>query len=247
MAADPEQLLLQGLMSLFGGLLGVSLGAWLTGIYKIKGEITGRAEKMDAILNEVRETAKATELSKIAARAEGIDAIIKEVAQATQASEGAKIATRLEKLDQILPEVRAVTETQKRIEASVAGGEWDRQWRLNHLRDAYARLMAAVYGLQDSYFVFANFAKNPHEVPEAEAREADLLYRKYAAEFKTAAALTRIFAGPRATFALDDYERRIQARQQMTLPSARPQQALKDLADLHHELLQAAREDLHVS
>lgn len=244
MAVDAQEFLVQGLASLMGGLLGVSLGAWLTGLYKIKGEITGREEKMDAILNEVRESAKASELSKIGARAEGINEIIKEVAQTTQASEGAKIAIRLEKLEQILPEVRAVTETQKRIETSVAGGEWDRQWRLNQMREAYGRLMAAVYGLQDSYFIFANLA-NFSEVPNAEAREADLLYRKYAAEFKTAAALTRIFAGPRAALTLDDYEQRVQARQ-MQEQSARPRQALEDLANLHGELLHAAREDLHV-
>ena len=44
MAADSQEFLLQGLTSLLGGLLGVSLGAWLAGLYKIKGEITGRAE-----------------------------------------------------------------------------------------------------------------------------------------------------------------------------------------------------------
>jgi hypothetical protein len=48
MAVDSQPFLVQGLTSLLGGLLGVSLGAWLTGLYKIKGEITGRAEKMDA-------------------------------------------------------------------------------------------------------------------------------------------------------------------------------------------------------
>jgi hypothetical protein len=95
MAFDPEQFVLQGLGGLIGGLLGVSLGAWLTGFYKVRGELTGRAETLDSILSEVRATAKATE--------------------------GTKIDTRLEKLDSVLHEVKSVTDAQKRIEASGTG------------------------------------------------------------------------------------------------------------------------------
>src|SRR5688500_15608057 len=149
MAVDNQQFLLQTLASLLGGILGVSLGAWLTGLYKIKGEITGRSEKIDEILAEIRETTKATE--------------------------SVKIATRLEQLEQILPEVRAVTETQKRIETRVAGGEWDRQWRLNQMRDAYGRLLAAVYGLQDYFNVAGHFDWNSVDESDPDAREAYLL------------------------------------------------------------------------
>ena len=245
MAFDPQLFFMQGLGGLLGGVLGVSVGAWLTGLHRVKGELTGRAEKLDAILAEVRASAKATELSKIAARTEGIDAIVHEVAETARASESTKIATRLEKLDQILPEVRAVTETQKRIEATVAGGEWDRQWRLNQMREAYSRLLAAVYGLQDYFHLARSFAGPPESHPEAEARDAHDLYRKHAAEFKTAAALTRIFAGGRATAILDSYEHAIEAR--LRIPKAlQAQQALKDLAQLHADLIQAARYELHV-
>jgi hypothetical protein len=243
MVIDPQQFLVQGLASLFGGLLGVSLGAWLTGLYKTNGELTGRSEMIDAILSEVRGTAKATELSKIAARAEGINEIVNEVARTTNASEGAKIATRLERLDQILPEVRAVTETQKRIEASIVGGEWDRYWRLNQMRDAYGRLIGALYGLQEeSYFL-------PERTPDSEAfRDAYDRFLKHASEFRVAAALTRIFAGERATLALQEYEHRVEVRRRVGVLdfTKQGQPALTELAHLHDELLEAAREDLHV-
>ena len=245
MSVDSQQFLLQALTSLLGGILGVTAGAWFTGLYKIKGEITARAEQIDTILAEVRSTAKATELSKISARAEGISSIIDEVARSTKASESTKIATRLEQLDQILPEVRAVTETQKRIETTVAGGEWDRQWRLNQMRDAYGRLLAAVYGLQD-YFNFAgDIDWNSDQAASPEAQEAYSLYRKNAAEFKTAAALTRIFAGTPATLALDEYERRLKARANAP-HSTRSGQAFQDLANLHYKLIDAAKADLGV-
>ncbi|HVE72187.1 MAG TPA: hypothetical protein VNI54_12530 [Thermoanaerobaculia bacterium] len=218
--AEPQTFLIEGLASLLGGLLGVSIGAWLTGIYKIRGELTGRAEKLDTVLHEVRATAKATE--------------------------GTKLDTRVEKLDQILQEIKAVTETQKRIEVNITGGEWDRQWRLNQMREAYARLLGALYGLQDYYHeIRALEPYSNNKQYEAEFRAADDLLRKTAAEFKTAAALTRIFAGPPAAFALDQYDKAAQFWAKMQ-SSEWPKQALKEIADLHKKLLEAARDDLHV-
>jgi len=246
MTVDAQQLLAQGLVSFISSLLGVSAGAYLTGLYTLKGQLTGRKEMLDDILREVKGTAKATELSKIEARAESINKIVDEVARTTKESESAKIATRLEKLDQILPEVRAVTETQKRIETSITSGEWDRQWRLNQMREAYGRLIGAVYGLQDYFFIARAFAGSPDAAEDPDHRAAFEGYRKQAAEFKTASALTRIFGGPMASAALDEYEHRLQSRLRLS-ELRQPQQALKDLEILHYALLAAARADLHVN
>ncbi len=246
MAIDPEQILVEGLVSFISGLLGVSAGAYLAGLYTIKGQLTGRKEMLNDILAEVKGTAKATELSKIEARAESINKIVDEVARTTKETESAKIAARLEKLDQILPEVRAVTETQKRIETTITGGEWNRQWRLNQMREAYGQLIGAVYVLQDYFYIAKFFVGSPNAEEDPDYRAAFEGYRKHAAEFKTASALTRIFGGPKVSSALDEYEHRLRLR--MALPEIqRPQQALKDLEHLHYALLEAARADLQVN
>ena len=158
---------------------------------------------LEEILTEVKGTAKAAELSKIEARAESINKIVDEVALTTKKAESAKISARLEKLDQILPEVRAVTETQKRIETTITSGEWDRQWRLNQMREAYGRLIGALYGLQDHFFIAKAFVGAPEAADDPDFRASFESYRKVAAEFKTASALTRIFGGPRVSSALD--------------------------------------------
>jgi hypothetical protein len=196
---------------------------------------------LDTILKEVRETARTSELSKLLARAESIDAVVNEAAGVARASESSKIATRLEKLDQLLPEVKAVTETQKRIEATVTGGEWNRQWRLGQMRDTYGRLLAALYGLQD-YYHHAPAGEAAGAESDEDLREYEGL-RKVATEFKIATAFARIFCGIETWHALDKYDALVLSRK--GLPEAqRPKAAVHQLYELHKQLLKAAREDL---
>jgi hypothetical protein len=65
------------------------------------------------------------------------------------AGEKGKNLARKEDLNEILAEVRAVAVAQKETEAKISGELWERQWRLNQRRDAYAGLLIALSRLTD--------------------------------------------------------------------------------------------------
>ena len=74
------------------------------------------------------------------------------------AAKGKNLA-RKEDLDGLVAEVRAVTIVQKEIEAKISGDLWERQWRLDQKRDAYARLMDLGQQIIDQYVLLLGYGK----------------------------------------------------------------------------------------
>jgi hypothetical protein len=74
------------------------------------------------------------------------------------AAKGKNLA-RKEDLNGLVAEVRAVTITQKEIEARISGDLWERQWRLNQKRDAYARLLDLGQQIVDQYILLLGYGK----------------------------------------------------------------------------------------
>jgi hypothetical protein len=116
------------------------------------------------------------------------------------AGEKGKNLARKEDLNEILAEVRAVAVAQKETEAMISGELWDRQWRMNQKRDAYADLVAALSRLVDAHFRASQ--RVLHEgVPEFAYR--DLVHAEVAEVFR-AGAMALIFCTPKTSEVLHE-------------------------------------------
>ena len=73
MTFSPEQYIFSFLLGLITAILSASIFAYWSGVYKVKGELTARREQIDEILNEIRATASAMEVSKVTGRAQALD------------------------------------------------------------------------------------------------------------------------------------------------------------------------------
>jgi hypothetical protein len=151
-----------------------AIGAYIGGRWREQGRI-------DAITNSI---AKVVE---------------QETAKAFAQEKGKQdaISANLHNLDL---QMRTLTTTQEQIKSQISGELWERQWRLNQKRDAYANLLIALSRLADVHLkAGVHILRGGH----LESDYKDPIHNALA-ELRRAGAVADVFCTPEAMSALKD-------------------------------------------